>query len=233
MTDMDDARVADGLARQLRTRRAQLDDGATALGWKAGYGAQAILEALALPGPIVGYLTVGGRLDDGATIDVSAFTAPAVEAEIAVRLSADIGPDATRADVVAAIDAIAPAIELVDFDGPPRDQVADVLAGNIYHRNVVLGTWDEERAGVDLDGMSAALHVAGAAIATGVDPIALNGHPVDVTHWLARLLGTQGERLRAGEIIITGAAIPPQPIRPGDEIVVRYDNLGEVSLRTV
>src|SRR5438067_3521539 len=49
---------------------------------------------------------------------------------------------AGRAATVAAIAALGPAIELADLN-PPPDDVEVVLAGNIFHRRVILGRSEE------------------------------------------------------------------------------------------
>jgi 2-oxopent-4-enoate/cis-2-oxohex-4-enoate hydratase len=47
----------------------------------------------------------------------------------------------------------------------------------------------------------------------------------------AELLGALGERLRAGEVVITGAIVPAQPVAPGQEVRVELGPLGGLSLR--
>jgi 2-keto-4-pentenoate hydratase len=230
MASLDDPRLRAGLERQLAARAAALEAGATPLGWKAGYGAPAVLEALSLSGPLVGYMTDAHHLDDGATLDVSGYRQPAVEAEIAVRLRVDVEAGATRDQVADAIDAIAPAIEVVDFDGTSREDVEAVLAANIFHRHVVVGTWDEGRAGVDLAGITVDVQVGDTQPARDADPTALPGDPLEVVRWMADQLGLVGERLRGGEIVITGTVIPPTPVSPGDAVRVHYAGLGDVGI---
>jgi 2-keto-4-pentenoate hydratase len=48
---------------------------------------------------------------------------------------------------------------------------------------------------------------------------------------VADVLDAIGERLRAGDVIITGAIVPPQPVVPGEELHVRLTGLGELRLR--
>lgn len=51
----------DAFARQLRERGAALARGATAIGWKLGFGTPAALEQLQIDGPLLGSLLVGRR----------------------------------------------------------------------------------------------------------------------------------------------------------------------------
>ena len=39
-----------------------------------------------------------------------------------------------------------------------------------------------------------------------------------------------GDRLRAGDVIITGAAVPPGPVQPGDSYRVELNNGSSVSV---
>ncbi len=56
--------------------------------------------------------------------------------EIAIEIGRDIAPDANEHDIVDAIAAISPAIELADVDGP-ADDVEAILAGDIFQRHVI------------------------------------------------------------------------------------------------
>ena len=44
------------------------------------------------------------------------------------------------------------------------------------------------------------------------------------------LLGAFGGRLRAGEIVITGALVPPIPVSPGDRVEYELHGLGRLSI---
>ena len=49
---------------------------------------------------------------------------------------------------------------------------------------------------------------------------------------VADVLAAFGERLRAGEIIITGSVVPPLTLEPGeDDIAFEVDPLGGVAVR--
>ena len=74
----------------------------------------------------MGFLTDRTLLPDGAAAR-SAVVTPMLEAEVAVRVGAD-----------GRIDGYAAAIELADVDPPPEDAEA-IVAGNIFHKHVLLG----------------------------------------------------------------------------------------------
>src|SRR5207247_3113489 len=74
------------------------------------------------------------------------------EPEIAVHMGKDLPGGTDRAATISAIAALGPAIELADLN-PPPDDVEVTLAGNIFHRYVILGPPDRARAGAKLDGL--------------------------------------------------------------------------------
>jgi 2-keto-4-pentenoate hydratase len=64
------------------------------------------------------------------------------------------------------------------------------------------------------------------------DPEALTGKLIDVVAHVANVLAAFGEKLSAGDIIITGSITPPVTIEPDEtEIAHAIDPIGEVSVR--
>ena len=189
---------------------------------------RARLEKLKIDRPLVGFLTEAGLVADGADVPVGAWTKPMLEAEIAVHLARDVPGGASWEEVRDAIGGLSAAIELADLDPPPED-VRAILAGNIFHRHVVLGPVDRDRS--TGEGIGARVVVDGEEVAATDDPAALTGELVEVVRLTAQTLAESGERLRAGEVVITGSALPPQPVAPGQSIEVELGPLGALSLR--
>ncbi len=96
-----------------------------------------------------------------------------------------------------------------------------MLAGNIFHRAVILGPSDKARAGVKLDGLTGLVFRRGAQIARQEDLQANIGNIVDIVAHVAGTLAANGERLRAGDVIITGSIVPP-PMIEKDETEFAY-----------
>jgi 2-keto-4-pentenoate hydratase len=211
-----DPRIERGTHAMLELRRARLDAGARPLGWKVGFGAPAALELLGTDRPLVGFLTDRGLIEDGATISVGDWTNPMLEPEIA----AYVGADGT-------ITGLSAAIELADVDLPPADPEA-ILAGNIYHRHVLLGPVDAGR--VDGAGIGARLVRGGEVVAATDDPSALTGDIVEVVRLTAELLAACGEKLRAGDVVITGSAVPPLSVAAGDTVTAELGALGTLTV---
>jgi 2-keto-4-pentenoate hydratase len=213
MTQLD-PRIADGMRAQLRARRERLAAGERPLGWKVGFGSPESFRLLAIDRPLVGFLTDRTLLEAGATVSIANWVKPVLEAEIAVRVGA-----------AASIAAIAPAIELADIDRPPRD-VRAILAGNIFHRHVLVGPFLEH----DPSAVAARVLRDGVEVAATAEPAAATGDVADVVRRTAELLDACGEALQEGELLITGAVVPPIPIASGERFRVELSPLAPLEL---
>jgi 2-keto-4-pentenoate hydratase len=225
-----DDRIPLGMREQLARRRERIEAGERPIGWKVGFGAPAAMEKLKSDRPLVGFLMEAGLVDDGAEVSVGSWSTPMLEAEIAVHLASDVPGDASWDEVREAIGGLSAAIELADLDPPPED-VQAILAGNVFHRHVVLGPVDRERS--TGEGIGARVLVDGQEVGATDDPAALTGELVEIVRLTASTLAESGERLRAGEVVITGSALPPQPVAAGQQVEVELGPLGRLSLRLV
>jgi len=227
----DDPRIARGMEKQFATRRARIAAGEKPLGWKVGLGAKGAMERLNIKMPLVGYMMQKSLLPNGSTASVAGWTQPVAEPEIAVHMAADLPGGADRAATVAAIGALGPAIELADLNPPPAD-VEVTLAGNIFHRHVILGPADRSRAGARLDGLTGLVFRRGTQVARQEDLQANIGNIVDIVAHVAGTLAAYGEKLSSGDVIITGSIVPPPLIEP-DESAFAYtlDPMPQLSVK--
>src|SRR5436309_8952455 len=164
MNAWDDPRIAAGMRRQLAARRARIAGGEKPLGWKVGLGAPLAMERLRIKAPLVGFMMQKSLVPNGATVSLAGWHKPVAEPEIAVHIGKDLPGGGDRAATIAAIAALGPAIELADLN-PPPDDVEVTLAGNIFHRHVILGASDPARAGARLDGLVGHVFRRGALVA--------------------------------------------------------------------
>lgn len=225
-----DLRIARGMGAQLTRWHERLSAGEKPLGWKVGFGAPAAMETLKISAPLIGHLTDRCRLEPASKVSLAGWTKPAAEAEIAVYMGKDLPGGASRDAAKHAIAGIGPAIELADVDFPP-DDVEAILKGNIYQRHVLLGACDRTRAGCALDGLTATVTRNGNEIARTSDTQEATGELVDIVRQVADLLAAFGERLRAGQVIITGSITPPLWVQPGEDLVFNLEPVGSVSVR--
>ena len=227
----EDPRIVRGMQTQLALRRQRLEGGDKPLGWKVGFGAPAMLKLLNITGPLVGFLTRNARVQSGASVSLAGWLKPVAEPEIAVHIGRDLPAGADRATAEAAIAGISPAIELVDLTSPPEDP-EPILGGNIYQRHVVVDGAGPARAGGAADGLTCRIIRRGSESARTSDPQANTGEWIDIVRHVADVLAAFGERLRAGEIIITGSVVPPLAIEPGeDALAFEVEPVGRVAVR--
>lgn len=230
MNSWDHPLISKGMTTQLATRRARIAAGEQPLGWKVGLGSPTSLEKLGIAAPAVGYLMQGAQLPSGATVSFKGYSRAVAEIEIAVRMARDLRGGATAADALAAIDSIRPAIEIADLNlVPAPDNLDDVVGRNIFQRHVLLG--ERSRAGGSLDGIVSRLIRRGIEANNTSDPEALTGKLLDTVAHVANTLAAFGEKLSAGDIIITGSITPPLVIE-SDETALTHalDPVGEVSV---
>ena len=221
----DDPRVRRGMERQLELRRRLLDDGARSIGWKLGLGTPAAMEQHGTSAPLVGFLTDRGLREPGSEIAIGDWTKPTAEPEIAVHIATGVPAGADRDAVAAAIGGLGVAFEIVDIDG---GEVEEILAGDIFHRYVVLGPATAFGSVALTDLRGEIRH--GEGLLQVDDPLALVGDPVAAVDHLASHLAAFGETVRAGEVLITGSIVPALAVAPGDILRYRLEPLGELAL---
>jgi 2-keto-4-pentenoate hydratase len=217
-----DVRVGRGMTAQLELRRRLINAGARPIGWKVGFGAPAAMARLGIATPLVGFMLDRNIAPSGASVPLAGWVKPAAEPEIAVEMRAALPGGATPSAAADAIGALGPAIELADIDHPP-DDVETILAGNIFHRNVVFGPRDRTRAGGRIEGLRARVRRNGAAYADTTELEANTGKLIDVA--------TCGERLAAGDVIIAGSVVAPIFLGDGDGAIdYALDPIGSVAV---
>ena len=217
---------------QLALRRRRLDSGEKSVGWKIAFGAPEAMARLGIEAPLIGFLTEGALLLSGAVLDLTHYTRPVVEPEIAIHMGASLKGDASRDEAVAAIAGLGPAFEVADVIFPP-DDVEAILADNIYQRHIILGAADSSRAGANVGGLRASISRAGQRVAETNAVEANTGNLVDLVRHTADTLALFGETLRAGEIIIAGSVVPPIWIEDSGEIEFTLDPVGSLAVEFV
>jgi 2-keto-4-pentenoate hydratase len=227
----DDERIIEGMAAQRALLEGLEREGAALIGYKAGFGAAGALQLLQVPAPLIGFLPDRTLLpmsgDRPTGIDLSGWERPHAEAEVAVRLGRDLTPDMTAEEILASVASVAPAIELADLHiAPAAGEVALILAGDIFHRWLMIGT------PVLVDGWAAArprmtvTHRAadGTETVHRVDDVeAVPGPAIAVLAECARMAPLLGRTPRAGDVVILGSVIPPLPVGPGEEYHVAFE----------
>jgi 2-keto-4-pentenoate hydratase len=215
-----DALVAERLAR-----------GHALVGAKLGLTSVAKQKQMNVDEPIYGWLTSDMALDVGQPLRCEQFIQPRCEPEIAFLLGADLsGPQVTAAHVLAATQAVFPAIDVLDsrFAGYSFT-LPDVAADNASGAGFLVGGQGLDPAGIDLRLTGVVLTKNGELLATATGAEVL-GHPAASVAWLVRALAARGRGLTAGQIVLSGALTAATAVQPGDVIAAHFDRLGSIEL---
>jgi 2-keto-4-pentenoate hydratase len=226
-----DIDVVDAYEIQLLNIGRRVDAGVAVRGHKVGLSSRAMQEMMGVGEPDYGHLLADMAVADGGLVSAGRFCYPRVEVEVGFVLGAPLpGEGCTEDDVIAATEAVAPAIELIDSRIIDWDiQIADTIADNASSAGYVLGPDRVKPTELDLRAIDARLLRNGDEIATGRSDAVL-GNPVTAVAWLARKVAAFGVTLDAGHVILPGSVHRAVDVRPGDDFEAVLDGLGSVRL---
>ena len=198
---------------------------------KLGLTSVAKQEQMHVSEPAYGWLLEGSRVEEGAELPCGELIQPRCEPEIAFLVGRDLeGPDVTAADVLAATEAVMPAIDVLDsrYAGYSFTLPA-VVADNISSARYALGA-PVPSGDFDLRLVGCVFEVDGELVATAAGAAVLDD-PAEAVAWFVRSLARRGRRLEAGTVVLAGAMTAAVPVTPGSVVRVTIDRLGSVELR--
>jgi 2-keto-4-pentenoate hydratase len=219
---LDDAyRILLALVRRRR------GDGARRIGWKVGLTAQAIQQQFGVHEPVFACLLAEGLVRSGHVFLRDALIEPGFENELCIVLDRDLPANATRADVAAAVARVYPAFEITETRGDLTGQLALAVADNGQQKAFVLGEPVSREALPELSAVTVRVRINGAEVAAASGDAVL-GHPYNSVAWLASKLAQFGERISAGDYIMSGSFTRQFPLARGDRIEAVFDGIGAV-----
>ncbi|WP_411140453.1 2-keto-4-pentenoate hydratase [Streptomyces sp. x-80] len=181
------------------------------VGVKLGFTSKAKMAQMGVSDVIVGRLTDGMRIADGDDVDLSRFIHPKAEPEVAYRLCRDVDLDDPLTDIESCVDALAPAIEIIDSRYRDfRFTYTDVVADNTSAAGFVIGPWRP----VESVANRAVRLRTGETEAVG-STAAILGDPVHALHALLDMCRRRRIPLRAGQVVLAGAATAAVPLTAG------------------
>lgn len=204
---------------------------ARSVGKKIGITSRAVQTWLKVSEPDFGGLLDDMSVPNAGRADITKLLQPRVEGEIAFVLKKClVGPGITPAQVVEATDCVLPAIEIIDSRVKDwQITIQDTVADNASSGMFVLGSQPALLRQLDLRTVGMTLRKNGQVMSTGAGAACM-GDPVNAVVWLANRLGEFGEQLSAGQVILSGALGPVQPVAAGDWATVHVGNLSEVAV---
>ncbi len=205
-------------------------------GWKIAATSRAGQEHINVDGPLAGRLLAERQHADGASVPFGANRMRVAEFEFAFRMGRDLPPrdePYTRAEVLAAVEALHPAIEIPDsrYAEFVRAGAPQLIADNACAHDFVLApAASADWRALDLAAQRVTGTVAGKLAREGKGENVL-GDPRIALTWLANELSELGLTLEAGQVVLTGTCLTPMPIAPGDTVAGDFGALGKVSIR--
>lgn len=223
--------VAEAYAVQQHNVVRVIDElGGHVIGRKIGLTSEAVQRQLGVDQPDLGALFAHLATASGEPVPTDGLLQPRAEAEVALVLGADLDTfDPTVDDVLAAVDHLLPAIEIVDSRVAGWDiALVDTVADNASCGRLVLGTDPIAPDAINLVTLPMSMTVNGVVRSEGTGAACL-GNPLNAARWLAATSARLGTPLRAGDLVLTGALGPMAPVLAGDVVVADLPGLGTVT----
>jgi 2-keto-4-pentenoate hydratase len=190
------------------------------IGWKV----------MAVPqGPVIfAPILQSGRVTSGGTWEVADREPAGIELEIAFRLGRDVGPSATPAQVLDAVESAYVVFELCQsrIAEPAKQPRHVMLADCIANAGLVVGSEIRGWRSENLKERAGRLLVDGKVYVEGksVDPIA-------ALQMLLPALAPRGKSLAAGQTVITGSLIGMNWLTGRHDLEGVIDGLGQVAIK--
>ncbi|WP_462409783.1 2-keto-4-pentenoate hydratase [Neobacillus sp. Marseille-QA0830] len=208
----------------------KLSEGSRIVGPKMGLTSFAKMKQMGIHEPIYGYVFDYMLIENGGKLRLHDLIHPKVEAEIAFVIGEDIeGPGVTGAQVLAKTEYVLPALEIIDSRYENFNfTLPDVIADNASTSRVVFGTTIKKPEPFELELVGATLSINGEIKELGAGAAVL-GHPAHSVAMLANMLARKGEKVKKGDVILTGGITSAIRLKYGDVVSSKFDGLGEVS----
>lgn len=221
--DLDSAYVVQELVMSEREER-----GNPRVGRKVGLTSPAVQKQLGVDQPDFGVLLADMDVTTDEVVDSSRLIQPKIEAEIAFVLKDDVD-DPSWGSVMAAVDYVVPALEIVDSRIEDwKITIVDTVADNASSGLFVLGSDRKTLDEIDPSSVTMEMTVDGEVASSGTGKDCL-GDPRNALVWVAETANRLGRPLRAGEVVLSGALGPMALFPPGVQVNAEISGLGSVS----
>ena len=181
--------------------------------------------------PVYGRLFRSMLRENNDSIYLSDFFKPMLELEIAYIFGDDVVYPVTLEDLQAAVDKVAPAVELPDvlFKDLSDLDWKDLIALDVGPRRVIIGeVMDPDE--VDVNTITAEAKYMGQIVSQGVATNNLWGNQWSALLFLVEKLHSRGYQIKAGDFVITGAMNSLAFIERGN-YNVDYGELGIIKFK--
>lgn len=214
--------------------RVRLESGRRIVGLKVGLTSKAVQQQLGVDQPDFGILLDDMEYLSGDEVPMARLVQPKLEAEVAFVVDRDVeGAAPTYAEFLACVSHALPAIEIVDSAiADWKITLVDTVADNASSGLYVLGDQPIDVGQLSLGAIGMEMKKNGKTVSIGSGAACL-GHPLRAAYWLARTMAARGQGLKRGQVILSGALGPMQPVAAGDLVTASIGALGEVFCKMV
>lgn len=196
------------------------------VGVKMGFTSRAKMVQMGLSDMIWGRLTDAMVIEDGGVTPFRRYVHPRVEPEVAFLLKQRLAGRVTPLQALAAVEAVAPAIELIDSRYENfKFTLEDVVADNSSSSGFVTGGW--HRPDLDCANLGIVLTLNGRPVQIG-STAAILGNPLRALAAAARFAAEADEPLQPGWIVMAGGATAAEALVPNTWVECEVQGLGRV-----
>lgn len=206
----------------------RLKRGEKLIGLKMGFTSKAKMEQMGVHDLIWGRLTDAMYYEDGSELPFDKFIHPRAEPEICFKIKKDLTEAVSMTEIKDYVDGVAGAIEIIDSRYQNfKFSLEDVIADNCSSAGLVIGKWHNPN--IDISDLKIDLVIDNEVVQTG-SSAAILGNPWESLVDAARLANQYGEPIKAGMVVMAGAATSAVYLKKGQEVKAIVEELGEVAL---
>jgi len=199
-------------------------------GFKLGFTSRAKMEQMGVHDLIWGILTNEMELQPQEEVNLDRWIHPRAEPEIAFRISKDIEESIGLKDIHKYVDAMAPALEIIDSRYENfKFSLEDVVADNCSSTGYVIGDWID--LNTEISDLNIDLRINNEVIQEGKTSAILN-NPLQSLVELSRLASKSGIKVKKGQVVLAGAATAASYLEKNQHIETQVEKLGKVSFKT-
>lgn len=207
----------------------RLERGEKFIGLKMGFTSKAKMLQMGVNDLIWGRLTSTMLIENGASIDLNKFIHPRAEPEVCFLVKQDITTEIALEDVGDYIEAIAPAIEIIDSRYKDfKFSLEDVIADNCSSAGLIVGEW--QTLPDDITDLKINLKIDQEVVEEGSTANIL-GNPLQAFADATRLAVKYEQPIYKGNYIMAGSATAAKYLVAGQQVSTVVEGLGEVGFK--
>jgi len=209
----------------------RMDRGEKPVGKKIGLTSCAVQKQLGVDQPDYGLLFHTTEVKNGGELSTMELLQPKAEAEIAFIVGKDLTGDVTMETLTDAIDYACASIEIVGSRVADWNiRITDTIADNASASHYVLGDNQVSIDNLDLVNCKMSMTKNDEVASEGSGKACMD-NPLNATLWLVQTMIKNGQPIRKGEVLLSGALGPMVNISEGDHIKAEIEGLGSVEVR--